>query len=68
MIDVYKTPTQLIMWIDDRAVICTPVWKSHDDEFTQREYFNTLVEAKIAARKRNTLIMVFDGHKWSELN
>jgi hypothetical protein len=59
-------PKLFVQWAGDRACVDEPIWRTADDEYTHRIYFETLFEA-IRYARRSGSFMVFDDHKWHEV-
>jgi len=67
--DAYKTQTPLVQkFDDDEAVVDFPVWRSSDDEFTERKHFPSLKAALQYVRGLKVPhYLIHDGHRWHEV-
>lgn len=68
--NVYDYQTPIVQWLDDDvAVVDIPVWRSQDDEFTDRKRFRSLAHAIQYVRKylRVHHFLIHDGHRWHEI-
>lgn len=69
-LDVYRHQTPMVQkFSDDEAVVDIPVWRSRDDEFTERKRFPNLKAALQYVRKylRVHHYLLHDGHRWHEV-